>query len=286
MTDGAGRRQACGSGRAGREALACGMRLPMELLAPAGGREQLEYAVRFGADAVYLATDRFGMRRRASNFRADELADVVAWAHERGVAVHVACNIVMRQGYLTELADYLELVGRSGADALIVSDLGAMRLARPPCPRRCAAREHAGKRRQRRGGAGLVRAGGAPDRLRARDVAGRHRRDARPDPRRPGARGLCPRLDVHGVLGALPSSATTSRAAPPTKGTARSPAGGRGSCASPRGPTRRSPWRRTSRLRGAGVPAPGDGATGDEAAGDDGVAGREDIAGRAGRRVR
>ena len=134
MTDGAGRRQACGSGRAGREALTCGMRLPMELLAPAGGREQLEYAVRFGADAVYLATDRFGMRRRASNFRADELADVVAWAHERGVAVHVACNIVMRQGYLTELADYLELVGRSGADALIVSDLGAMRLARRHAP--------------------------------------------------------------------------------------------------------------------------------------------------------
>lgn len=134
MTNGAGQRQACGSGRAGREALACGMRLPVELLAPAGGREQLEYAVRFGADAVYLATDRFGMRRRASNFRADELADVVAWAHERGVAVHVACNIVMRQGYLSELADYLELVGRSGADALIVSDLGAMRLARRHAP--------------------------------------------------------------------------------------------------------------------------------------------------------
>ena len=107
---------------------------PLELLAPAGGPEQLEYAIRFGADAVYLATGRFGMRKRAANFTPDDLPRAVAYAHERGVAVHVACNVVMNDSDLADLASYLELVDRSGADALIVADLGAMRLARRHAP--------------------------------------------------------------------------------------------------------------------------------------------------------
>lgn len=106
----------------------------MELLAPAGGPEQLAYAIRFGADAVYLATERFGMRRRASNFRAYDLARTVDYAHEHGVAVHVACNTVMHDTDLDDLASYLRLVEQSGADALIVSDLGALRLARLHAP--------------------------------------------------------------------------------------------------------------------------------------------------------
>ncbi len=106
----------------------------MELLAPAGGREQLEYAIRFGADAVYLATDRFGMRKRASNFTAEELPGVVGYAHDRGVSVHVACNVVVKENETEELARYLEMVERSHADALIVSDLGALRLARIHAP--------------------------------------------------------------------------------------------------------------------------------------------------------
>ncbi len=105
-----------------------------ELLAPAGGREQLEYAVRFGADAVYLATGRFGMRKRASNFSADELSEAVAYAHGHGVDVHVACNVVIQEDELGDLAAYLELVDQAGADAIIVSDLGALRLARTHAP--------------------------------------------------------------------------------------------------------------------------------------------------------
>ena len=107
---------------------------PLELLAPAGGPEQLAYAIRYGADAVYLATERFGMRKRASNFTLADLPRVVAYAHERGVAVHVACNVVMKDGDLAELPAYLEAVERSGADALIVADLGALRLARRHAP--------------------------------------------------------------------------------------------------------------------------------------------------------
>ena len=106
----------------------------MELLAPAGGKEQLEYAIRFGADAVYLACERFGMRKRASNFKVEDLPWVSAYAHERGAAVHVACNTVMHEGDLKELPAYFEAVQKSGVDALIISDMGAFALAKRYAP--------------------------------------------------------------------------------------------------------------------------------------------------------
>ena len=77
--------------------------MPMELLAPAGGMEQLRAAVAFGADAVYLAAERFGMRARAANFRMDEIPAAVAFAHEHGVKVHVTCNILMHPDDIDEL---------------------------------------------------------------------------------------------------------------------------------------------------------------------------------------
>ena len=106
----------------------------MELLAPAGGKEQLEYAIRFGADAVYLACERFGMRKRASNFKVEDLPWVSAYAHERGAAVHVACNTVMHEDDLKELPAYFEAVQKAGVDALIISDMGAFALAKRYAP--------------------------------------------------------------------------------------------------------------------------------------------------------
>ena len=106
----------------------------MELLAPAGGKEQLEYAIRFGADAVYLACERFGMRKRASNFKVEDLSWVSAYAHERGAAVHVACNTVMHEDDLKELPAYFEAVQKAGVDALIISDMGAFALAKRYAP--------------------------------------------------------------------------------------------------------------------------------------------------------
>ena len=94
----------------------------MELLAPAGGKEQLEFAIRFGADAVYLACERFGMRKRASNFKVEDLPWVSAYAHERGAAVHVACNTVMHEGDLKELPAYFEAVQKSGSPLLILAE--------------------------------------------------------------------------------------------------------------------------------------------------------------------
>lgn len=106
----------------------------LELLAPAGGFEQLDAAIRFGADAVYLAADRFGMRARASNFALDELPRAVERAHAAGIAVHVTCNITMGEDDIAALPAYLEAVAAAGVDALIIGDLGAMRLAHRYAP--------------------------------------------------------------------------------------------------------------------------------------------------------
>ena len=106
----------------------------MELLAPAGGWAQLETAVRFGADAVYLAADRFGMRARADNFPLARIPDAVRFAHEHGVAVHVTLNTLMFDDDLDELPGYLAALAEAGADAFIVSDLGAFSLAKHYAP--------------------------------------------------------------------------------------------------------------------------------------------------------
>lgn len=111
-----------------------GAPLPMELLAPAGGMEQLQAAVRFGADAVYLASDRFGMRARAANFALDAIPEAVAFAHAQGVKVYVACNVLMHGGDLAELPAYFAALQAAGVDAAIVSDLGAAALAARHAP--------------------------------------------------------------------------------------------------------------------------------------------------------
>ncbi len=106
----------------------------MELLAPAGGFEQLRAAISFGADAVYLAAERFGMRARAANFPMDQLADAVSLAHDSGVKVYVTCNVMMMQDDVRELPGYFEVVDAAGADALIIGDIGAFSLAAKHAP--------------------------------------------------------------------------------------------------------------------------------------------------------
>lgn len=107
----------------------------MELLAPAGGAPQLEAALRFGADAVYLACDRFGMRQRAQNFTLQSVPAAVRQAHEHGAAVHVTLNTLMDADDIAELPAYLEALDAAGVDAFIVSDLGAFSLAQKHAPR-------------------------------------------------------------------------------------------------------------------------------------------------------
>ncbi len=106
----------------------------MELLAPAGGKEQLEYAIHFGADSVYLAGERYGMRRRADNFSEADLPDAIAYAHEHGVRVHVAVNTVMSDTDIDDLPRYFRFLSQAQADAIIVSDMGAIAVAREVAP--------------------------------------------------------------------------------------------------------------------------------------------------------
>ena len=105
-----------------------------ELLAPAGDMEKLNMAVRYGADAVYLAGTSFGMRSFAGNFTPEELPAAVQLAHDFGVRVHVTVNTMARDEELDRLPAHLELLNNCGVDALIVADLGAFRLAQKYAP--------------------------------------------------------------------------------------------------------------------------------------------------------
>ena len=105
-----------------------------ELLSPAGDRERLEMAVTYGADAVYLAGQRFGMRAAAGNFSIEQMQQAVSFAHEKGVRVYVTCNTLPREDELAALPAYLESLQDIGVDALIIADLGVLSLAKRYAP--------------------------------------------------------------------------------------------------------------------------------------------------------
>ena len=110
----------------------------LELLSPAGDREKLEMAVRYGADAVYLAGTSFGMRAFAGNFSPEELPSAVRFAHENGAKVHVTVNTMPRNHEVAALPAYFEQLDAAGVDALIIADLGAFTMAgkyAPHCER-------------------------------------------------------------------------------------------------------------------------------------------------------
>ncbi len=106
----------------------------MEVLAPAGGEEQLVAAVRSGADAVYLGTGGFNARRKAANFEGDALKRAVEYCHGRGVRVHVTVNTLVTDAELPALYDTAREIARAGADAVILQDLAAAALFRDCVP--------------------------------------------------------------------------------------------------------------------------------------------------------
>lgn len=106
----------------------------LEILSPAGDMERLTMALTYGADAVYLAGTRFGMRAAAGNFNNEEMGKAIKLCHERGVLVYVTCNTVMRNSDIRALPAYLEQLQALGADAVIVSDLGALMLVKKHAP--------------------------------------------------------------------------------------------------------------------------------------------------------
>ncbi len=105
-----------------------------EILAPAGNFEKMRAAIAFGADAVYLAGNIFGMRSAAGNFTDEEIVEAVKYAHDRGVKVYITVNTMPRTSEYKRLRTYLQFLGGTGADALIISDLGVFMLAKETVP--------------------------------------------------------------------------------------------------------------------------------------------------------
>ena len=107
----------------------------IELLSPAGDLERLNMALHYGADAVYLSGREFGMRSTEVSFDDEALKKAVIAAHAKGAKVYVTCNTLPREDELARLPDYLAFLQEIGVDALIIADLGVMKLALRHVPR-------------------------------------------------------------------------------------------------------------------------------------------------------
>ena len=108
-----------------------------ELLAPAGDWEALRAAVANGADAVYFGLSNFNARARATNFTLEELPEVMAFLHARNVRGFVTLNTLIFSDELPAVAEFVQAVAAAGVDAVIVQDLGLVRLIKRDRARRC-----------------------------------------------------------------------------------------------------------------------------------------------------
>ena len=106
----------------------------IELLAPAGDMEKLKMAIIYGADAVYLGGEAFGMRKASKNFTLEDIEEGVRFAHERGKKVYVTLNIVPHDKDMEGLEDYALDLEKIGVDAFIVSDPGMFTVIRRTTP--------------------------------------------------------------------------------------------------------------------------------------------------------
>lgn len=109
------------------------MRHP-ELLVPASSLEVLKVAVIYGADAVYIGGEAFGLRAKAKNFSLEEMKEGVKFAHEHGVKVFVTANILAHNSDLGGVREYFEELKSVGPDALIISDPGVFSIAKEVLP--------------------------------------------------------------------------------------------------------------------------------------------------------
>lgn len=107
----------------------------MELLCPAGDLTRLKTAVDFGADAVYIAGEEFGMRTAASNFGEADMREGIEYAHAHGVKVHVACNTLPHNDEIARIPTFLEQVQDLGADAVIAADFGTIGMVKKYAPK-------------------------------------------------------------------------------------------------------------------------------------------------------
>ena len=105
-----------------------------ELLIPASSLEVLKTAVMFGADAVYIGGEAFGLRAKAKNFSMEEIREGITFAHAHDVKVYITANILAHNGDLSGVRAYFEELKEIRPDALIISDPGVFMIAREVCP--------------------------------------------------------------------------------------------------------------------------------------------------------
>ncbi len=106
----------------------------MEILAPAGSYNALIAAVQSGADAVYIGGSKFSARQSAKNFSSEEMKKWVDYCHIRGVAVHVAANILIKEKEREEFLAYVAELNEMGIDALIIQDIGMAKIIKDMFP--------------------------------------------------------------------------------------------------------------------------------------------------------
>lgn len=106
----------------------------LELLAPAGSMEAVAAAVQNGADAVYLGYGDFNARRNAKNFSREEFAAAVSYCHVRGTKVYLTLNTLLTDRELPQAADFAVEASTLGADAVLVQDMGVLRMVRQVAP--------------------------------------------------------------------------------------------------------------------------------------------------------
>src|SRR5574344_948309 len=105
-----------------------------ELLIPANSLEVLKIAVMYGADAVYIGGEAFGLRAKAKNFSLEDMKEGIEFAHERGCKVYVTANILAHNYDLDGAREYFKELKEIGPDALIISDPGMFTIAKEVCP--------------------------------------------------------------------------------------------------------------------------------------------------------
>ena len=105
-----------------------------ELLVPASSLEVLKVAVIYGADAVYIGGEVYGLRAKAKNFSKEDMIEGIRFAHEHGVKVYVTANILAHNGDLEGVKEYFEELKEIKPDALIIADPAIFMLAKEICP--------------------------------------------------------------------------------------------------------------------------------------------------------
>ena len=106
----------------------------IELLAPAGNLEKAKIAILYGADAVYIGGEMYGLRAKAKNFSEKDMEEGIRFAHQHGVKVFVTANIVAHNEDLEGIHDYFRSLRAMKPDALIISDPGVFTIAKEECP--------------------------------------------------------------------------------------------------------------------------------------------------------